>query len=206
MTNIILKKNILAIIIGASILTQPLIAQSSNTDTVKRGIELHQQNNSYVNSVLNKMDDNGDGEVTVDDFMNRSSELAETVFKRLDSDGDDLILKEEFTTALPIKSNNTNITSNMTSLCNSKIKGLVLNDRQTPEVMFASADRDNNGYISSTEFVTDRMSQAYERFAELERNGNGIIEKDEIAAEVRERQLVAATYKYCINEQVAYYQ
>jgi len=201
MLNIILKKNVIATVIGICILSQTVIAQSSTNDVLYRGINLNQQDEANVQSILNKMDNDGDGIVRLDDFMNRSSDRADLIFERLDSNGDDLILKAEFTTTKALKQA-TYITVT-TKQCVKKSTGLSLNNRPSPEGIFASADRDNNGHLSSTEFVTHSIINAFERFNELESNGNGIIDKEEIAAEITTRQLLTSAYKNCVNEQFA---
>ena len=202
MTNIILKKNVIAIIIGASILSSPVIAQSSTNDVINRGIESKQHSEANITAILNRMDNDGNGKVTLDDFISRSLESADAIFTRLDANRDDSILKAEFTTAPAVK-HISQISSNASKQCVKKITGLTLAERQSPESLFVLADKDNNGYLSSSEFVAHNMTLAFDRFTELESNGNGTLDKEEIGAEIKARQLIASAQQGCVKKQLA---
>jgi len=209
--NTILKKNILALAIGFSLVTvfcQSAIAQpppgGGEGGAENRGQQQNNQAEPDAASILNRMDSDGDGVVTLEDFVSRGIERTEKHFDRLSSDADGYVSEEEYTTNHGLESN-TDIDHDILKQCIEETTELTLNVRPSREDAFISADTDNDGYLSSDEFVIEHTAHVTEKFSELDSNGDGVISEDEVSTNIAERQLIDAAKKNCIDEQLLLY-
>jgi Ca2+-binding EF-hand superfamily protein len=206
--NTILKKNILAMAIGFSLVTvfcQSAIAQpppvGGERGGEQRGSQQNNQAEPDVASILNRMDTDGDGVVSLEDFVSRGIERTEKHFDRLDSDSDGFVSEEEYTTTRGRESD-TDIDRDILKQCIEETTGLTLNVRPSREDAFISADTDNDGFLSSDEFIIDYTVHVTEKFSELDSNGDAVISEEEVSAKIAERQLIDAAKKDCIDEQL----
>jgi len=205
--NTTFKKNMFAMVIGFSLITafsQSAIARPGGGGPGGGGTGGPEQNNQAepdAASILNRMDYDGSGEVTVEDFINRGLERAEQHFDRLDSD-DDGVISEAENTAMPDHENNSDIDHDALKLCIEETTGIALNDRPSREETFALTDVDGDGFVSFDEFTNERAAHISERFAELDSSGDGAISEDEVSATITERQLIDSARQSCINEQL----
>jgi Ca2+-binding EF-hand superfamily protein len=201
--NKILKKNVLPITISVSLMSifsLSALAQP-HRGAGPEGSQKNQQGELNAASILNRMDDNADGIVTLDDFIDHALKRTDRDFERLDSDGDSLISAAEFATR-PAHQQNNSIDHDALKLCVEESTGITLNERPSTEDTFLSADIDNDGYLSSDELVDNRAAHVAERFAELDSDDDGIISEAEITAKMTERQLLDSAHQTCINEQL----
>jgi len=198
-----LNKNIIAIAIGFSLVTafsQSAIAQPPPGGG-DRGGERGERSEPDAASILSRMDADGDGVVTLTDFLSRETERSERHFDRLDSDADGYVSEEEFTTSRG-RRNNDDIDHDALKLCIEETTGITLNERPSREDAFAAADTDNDGYLSPEEFNSDRTAHVTEKFAELDSDSDGVISEDEVSAKIAERQVIDSARKDCVDEQL----
>jgi len=153
-------------------------------------------------SILERMDYDGDGVVTVDDFVNHSLERAAKHYERLDSDTDGVVTEDEFIAAKPSRQESDSIDHDALKQCIEDTTGITLNERPTAEEAFAAADADGDGSLTEDEFLDNKAIHAAERFSELDSSADGVISEEEVEADMTERQTIREAHQNCISEQL----
>jgi hypothetical protein len=111
-----------------------------------------------------RLDKDGDGKITVDEFVAMSAERAKMRFERADADKDGKVTEAEMNT--------------VRSAMASRPAG---DDRARPEVpKFADLDTNKDGVILLDEYTAALKGKAVERAKEMDKNGDGILSKDEL--------------------------
>lgn len=134
-----------------------------------------------------KMDRNGDGALSPEEFPARGARLAQA-----DTNGDKKISKEEFKTAFP------KVPEDRFSKVDTNGDGAIdqteaqqLRDLMRPregagegdgrQHILGKADKDGDGKVSADEFKEIAPKAPEERFKQMDRNGDGFLSKDDFA-------------------------
>lgn len=115
-------------------------------------------------AMLERMDEDGDGSVTLSDMLSKVLDNADERFAHLDSDDDAAISLEEFTSG------------------RGHGRGHHQDDSLTREALFAAMDSNADDVVDSDEYQAYLSAQAEERFAAMDTDSDGIISQDEITA------------------------
>ncbi|BCG64126.1 MAG: hypothetical protein methR_P1892 [Methyloprofundus sp.] len=195
------KKNILSVTISVGLValfSQEAMARPSHGG---RGVHRGQPD---AGAILNRMDFDGNGEVTVEDFINRSLKHTDKHFSRIDQDADELISLEEFSSKRSARGHrglDSDIDMDALKTCIEETTGLTLKEHLEPEEVFALIDMDVSGFISVDEFFSYKEIQATEKFTKLDADASGVISEAEITTHMAERKALHEARKSCIDEQ-----
>ena len=195
------RKYILSLSISAGLVI--MFSQSAMAKPPHGGGHDRGRGNSKPNaeSILNRMDFDGNEEVSVDDFVNRGLDHADKHFARLDKDDDGLISVDEFTRKRSRHMPDDSIDQDALKLCVEESTGLSLKERPDREALFSEIDTNDDDSLSIEEFTTHKTAHATERFNELDADEDGVISEAEITAHMEERKTLHKARKNCIEEQ-----
>ena len=195
------KKNILSLSIGAGLVimfSQSAMARPPQGEGHSGGRGHGQPD---ATAILGRMDFDGNGEVTVDDFVSRSLGHVDRHFARLDKDDDGLISVDEFSSRRSHRVPDESIDQDALKLCVEESTGLSLKERLEPAELFGEIDADGDGSLTIDEFTAHKTAHATERFSELDADEDGVISEAEITAHMAERKTLHEARKSCIEEQ-----
>jgi len=190
------KKNILSLSISAGLVI--MFSQSVMAKPPQGGGRGNGKPSAAA--VLDRMDFDGSGEVSVDDFVNRSLDHADKHFARIDKD-DELISLDEFTSKRSRHTPDESIDQDALKLCVEDSTGLSLKERPDSEELFSEIDTNDDDSLSIEEFTAHKTAHATERFNELDADEDGVISEAEITAHMDERKTLHEARKSCIEEQ-----
>ena len=110
------------------------------------------------------LDKDGDGKITVAEFAAGSSERSKRRFERADADKDGKVTEAELKAVAQ-------------QLAGRPADG----DRPRPEMpQFAELDTNKDGSITLEEYAAVALTKAEARAKELDKNGDGVLSKDEV--------------------------
>ena len=109
-----------------------------------------------------KLDANGDGKVTKEEFAAGAAARAKFRFERMDENKDGKVTAEEFKAAME------------------RMKQFAGGNAPKDAPEFAKLDANNDGSLSLDEVVAAGKAMSEKRFAEMDKNGDGVLTGDEI--------------------------
>jgi len=158
-------------------------------------------------SLLERLDTNEDGVLTLDEFSAKGTDKAHRAFARKDSDDDDLLSLDEFT-ASPghgrhRRGDLDSLDPDALQACMEDILGDSLPEQPDSEAAFTAADSNGDGSIDLDEFTAAAELRAEDAFAEIDADGDGAVTSEELDAHqtvLEERKDARQT---CVAEQLA---
>jgi len=155
-------------------------------------------------SLIERLDTNGDGVLTVDEFTVNNSDRASKHFDRKDSDGDGVLSLEEFsaTGGRGRHAELDSLDTDALQVCMEEILGYELPERSDAETVFNEMDTSGDGAVDIDEFLTAGELRAAERFDQIDADGSGDITSDEVEAGQTAKQERREARRTCVAEQV----
>lgn len=156
-------------------------------------------------TLLERLDNNGDGVLTLDEFSVINADKAERGFNRKDADDDGQLSLEEFSTSghRGRHQETDSLDLNALTTCMEDILGYDLPTRPDSETAFAEADTDADDSVDLDEFVSAGELRAEERFAVLDADEDGQVTAEEVEAAQADKQERRDARRTCVAEQVA---
>ncbi len=194
---LVIKKPILAGVATLTLVGTTLVAAEA---FAKRGNEGHGERMT----LLERLDSNGDGVLTIDEFSASNLDRAERGFNRKDADDDGLLSLDEFSTASGRRgrANLAEFDEDALKLCMEEILGYAMPDRPDSATVFAKADTNGDEALDIEEFLAASDLRAAERFAEIDSGADGVLTSEEIDADQALRQDRREVHKTCAAEQL----
>lgn len=193
-----IKKTLLATAVSLSLLGGTLVS----TDGFARGGKGGGPGERMT--LLERLDSNGDGVLTIDEFSASNAAKAERTFNHKDSDGDGLLSLEEFSATGGRRGPGhlDDLDEDALALCMEEILGYALPERPDSATAFDAADSNADGSVDLDEFVAAGDLRAEERFAELDGDSDGEITSEEMDAFQTVQQERREAHKTCVAEQL----
>jgi Ca2+-binding EF-hand superfamily protein len=151
--------------------------------------------------MFERLDADGSGVVTIDEFMSRPGNRATRHFERLDVNEDSSLSPEEFLDHP--RRHDGDIDHDAVRACVEEALGEELPERPEPEAVFADMDANGDGAVSEDEFLGAAESRASDRFARVDADGDGGITLEELLAAVDTRTSHRDIRRQCVEEQRA---
>ncbi len=196
-----IKKTLLATAVSLSLLGSTLVSIDGFAKGGRGGGQ------GQRTTLLERLDSNGDGVLTQDEFIVLNAEKAERHFNYKDIDNDGVLSLEEFSTG-NVRSHHLNdlegLDTDALIQCMEEAVGYELPEHPDSETAFAAADTNADGSVDLDEFLVAGDVRAEERFDEIDGDGDGDGEltSDEIVAFRLVMQERRDARRICIAEQV----
>jgi Ca2+-binding EF-hand superfamily protein len=207
--HIMFKQKFLISVVSLSLLAAPLISVDAFAHGGKGGKRPNRQPPVVRMSLLKRLDTNGDGILTLDEFSSRNAKRAKRLFKRLDQNGDSALSLDEFSVAGGPGGDHggpggpgDDLDQNALELCMEEILGYELPQPPTAEEAFAAADTNEDDSVDLEEFLAADDARAAERFAEIDGDSDGGITKEEIKAYRATEKERHKAHRTCVAEQL----
>lgn len=152
-----------------------------------------------MGDTLVRLDTDGSGDVTLDEFLARPLERAPHQFDRLDADDDGLVTLDEFTARRGDGHADLRVEVDEIRACIAEAVGTEIPDRPAPEELFESMDTDADGLVDADEFVTSANHSATVRFSALDADADSVISADEFAAALEIRREHRQARRECLD-------
>lgn len=189
-----------------------------------RGKHRGQDPEVRAEKMFDRLDADGSGAVTVDEFLARPEDRAERQFARLDTDEDSSLSLEEFLER-PDRDRSgrerpgrgrpgqdrpgqgrpdlTDIDKEAVKACVEEALDIDLPERPEPEEVFAMMDANSDGAVSQDEFMSAAETRSMNRFGRMDADGDGGITLEELQAALEARASHREARKQCVEEQLA---
>ena len=145
-------------------------------------------------------DENGDGMITIDEFLMRALTNIDNMFDRHDTDSDGLLTEAEYADMhrYPIADD---IDQEAFIACVNDGVGAGSMYLLNNQMLFADLDANGDGFIDTDEFETARIAFLTDRFSTMDLNADAVITPLELSGALgtmRERRNI---HRQCIEEQ-----
>ncbi len=170
-------------------------------DFGNRGSDRGPSDPANAANVLNALDTNGDGSVSLEEFTTVRGQWTDRRFNALDQDGDGAISESEYNASGFGRSGSLGIDQAALASCIEQRTGVAETNRRTWADLLSAADTTADGLIDQLEFTDLQNTRAAERFAAIDTNNDGALDSSELEAartQSRERQQARAA---CLREQ-----
>ena len=157
----------LATAIGIGVVALPVIAKPG--PSAARG----------AGNILAQLDANGDGLVSLDEFVDAKLARVEAGFEIKDENGDGLITEDEVGRDRPEPPDGFDPAA--FRACVEEQLGVELPEPAEPGSRFAEADLNGDGGIDLGEAISNATDKATDRFFALDENGDGMLDAEELA-------------------------
>ena len=168
-----IKKRLIATAVSLSLLGATLVSIDSFARG-GRGGGTDQPQGARV-TLLERLDNNGDGVLTLDEFIVRNAEKTERRFNYSDIDNDEVLSLEEFSTARARRrhlKNPDGLDMDALIQCMEEALGYELPGHPDSDTAFATADTNADGSVDLSEFQVAGELRAEERFGEIDSDGD----------------------------------
>jgi Ca2+-binding EF-hand superfamily protein len=156
---------------------------------------------NIANRIIERLDSDDDGQISLDEFLARPLNRADARFDRLDENDDGLVSLEEIQTTPP-GGGGEHDAAELRACVEDKL-GEELPVRPTPEERFAQTDTNGDGFVDLDEFITAVANRATTRFNANDTNGDGYVDHDELVHVLQERGAVRQAVRECRTELAA---
>lgn len=129
-------------------------------------------------AIVERLDTNGDGAISLAEFTNAAISRAEMRFDRADQNADGEVTLDEI--GANRREPPEDFDREAFRACVAEQLGVELPDRPDLESRFNDADLDGSGGISLDEAISNATNRAMDRFADLDADGDGQLVSDEI--------------------------
>lgn len=154
-------------------------------------------------TLLERLDSNSDGVLTIEEFSVSNAEKSERIFNRKDSEGDGTLSLQEFSATGGRRGpgNQDDLDESALVLCMEEILGYTLPERPDSVTAFEAADSNDNYTVELEEFVAAGELRAEKRFSELDGDSDGEVTNEEMAAFQAQQQERREAHRTCVDEQ-----
>lgn len=174
--------------IGIGVLALPVMAKPG--PSTARG----------AGNILAQLDTNGDGVISLEEFVDARIARAEAGFDIRDENGDGLITEDEVGRDRPEPPDGFDPAA--FRACVEDQLGVELPEPPEPGSRFAEADLNGDGAIDLGEAISNATDNATERFLNLDDNADGVLDADELAT-IRARHRALREARRTCREQSA---
>lgn len=150
--------------------------------------------------IMNHLDADDSGTITLDEWLSKTTEKAEKQFNRIDTDDDNLISLEEFL-AIGGHRDHDDIDLDAVRQCVADASGEEVDVRPDRETRFDAADTNDDGFIDLDEMIAAKTEGATERFNHIDSNDDGAVTLEELTAALEGRQEIREIRRNCVQEQ-----
>ncbi|MFT4519725.1 MAG: Ca2+-binding EF-hand superfamily protein [Halioglobus sp.] len=184
-------------LVGASIISVEAFARGSEGGR-------YDHSNDDRRTLLERMDSNADGVLSLIEFSERNADRALRHFNRNDADGDTFLSPEEFSASDKHQRHSKpgGLDTDSLQLCIEETLGYELPERPNSEAAFAATDVNSDGAVDMDEFLAAGDLRAEERFADINNDGNEQLTSDEIDAYQGLRHEQREAHRSCVGEQL----
>lgn len=146
--------------------------------------------------MLRGIDTNDDGLVSLTEFTSRGTHNYSRQFERMDRDDDGYITEDEFRPQRRGPAEDLDVAT--LRACIEEAGGTPKAD----EDRFATADKNGDGALSQEEFFLQLEQGAYDRFAQLDTDGDEQLTSTELQSGAQNRREQAHIVRECVAEQL----
>ena len=165
-----------------------------------------QQGGDFAINVLERLDENADGVVSLDEFTTQRTARAERRFDNIDRDDDGFISADEYSAnpgrgLMGRRRNLTEIDEEAFRQCMQDQLGPSYEGPPTWEEMLSRYDSNGDGLIDRSEFLAAQTQKASDRFAEIDTNDDGQLSQEELEAAQAQAQELRTIRYTCVMQQ-----
>ena len=159
-------------------------------------------------AVLENLDDDDNGTVTLDEFLSNRTDRWDTRFDALDQNSDGYISQVEYenvpSPGARGRRGRFEIDQTAFDQCMANQLGEAFKARPTWEDV-AAFDSSGDGVLDESEFLTYRETRETERFSEIDGSGDGVLDEAEMEAHISQMQALRESHREahrtCMMEQ-----
>ncbi|MBO6556595.1 MAG: EF-hand domain-containing protein [Pseudomonadales bacterium] len=168
-----------------------------------RGLRFHHAGNAEEKTerIMNVLDTDESGTITLDEWLVKSTERAERRFERIDTDDDALISLEEFLAVHSGDTNHPEIDRDAVRACVADATGEDIPERPDRETRFNEIDTNDDGFVDLDEMVISVTSGATDKFNRIDVDADGAITEEELIAALEDQSEIREIRRDCVEEQ-----
>jgi len=154
-----------------------------------------------ITRIFRHLDGDGNGIITMNEFLANSLDKAARQFARIDTDDDGLISWEEFAAIGHHQPDARDIDVEALKECIAEHRDIDLPDRPDAESRFAEVDGNGDGFIDPDEFETAKTTALTNKFNRIDADADGAITPQELAKALHGMHERREIRRNCIEEQ-----
>ena len=154
-----------------------------------------------VARIFHALDVDGNGIITLDEFLAKSIAKAADQFARIDTNDDELISLEEFLLVHGDQGNNADIDVEALRACIAENSDVALPERLGGEARFDEIDTNDDDFIDLDEFIAAKTSYATGKFNQIDTDADGAITPEELFSVFKAHREHRAIRRACVEEQ-----
>lgn len=155
-------------------------------------------------TLLERLDTNGDGVLSLDEFSYSNAKKSERHFNKKDTDGDSALSLDEFSTATRHRRHHKldTLDTDIIKACVTETLGYELSGHPDAATLFTNADINMDEAIDLDEFLLAGDQRAETRFAEIDGDKDGQLSSDEIEDYESIKETERHAHRTCVGEQL----